>query len=387
MSRKSKAKPKFECPICKNGYTDEQIDGHIKQCKKRLTKQKQNRYLQFVQYFLGNEEGLKFYTNRSNKARTDLKYLTFLYGKEEAQYRYDRYANHKKIQGKIEYYIQKFGPIEGPIKYKQKNSKLSVGIDVLRKAGKTEEEIAEIKKTHGKKSGITYENMLRVHQDPQVALDKLMKFREGIKGRAFTIEWWMKEKGMSYEDARAKMLSIQRKDLDYYVNRLGEKLGKERYAEVYKKRVEALNPKNIIANHGLDHYNEIAKNQKSNSKAQIELAKYLYDKLEDKYKINFSAYPVSKSKSITLTESEMVGHSIRYIVPDIVIGNIVIEYDGDYWHNRPGVPEKDIIKTQILEKRGYKVLRILENQYKKNKQHRLEKTIKFILENYEDKID
>ena len=170
------------CPYCSQIIDNSERQIHLDKCKKFKKSRtiKSKRYLQFVQYFLGKEKGLEFFKNRNNKSRSDLKYLNFLYGKEEGQIRYDRNKYMLSIKGRIEYYIEKFGPIEGPIKYKEKNSKLSVGVDVLRKAGKTEEEIVEIKKTHGKKSGINYENMLRVHKDPQVALDKLITFRERL---------------------------------------------------------------------------------------------------------------------------------------------------------------------------------------------------------------
>lgn len=41
---------------------------------------------------------------------------------------------------------------------------------------------------------------------------------------------------------------------------------------------------------------------------------------------------------------------------------IVIECDGDYWHNLPGVPENDTQKTFCLNKAGYKVFRFWEHE-------------------------
>jgi len=52
--------------------------------------------------------------------------------------------------------------------------------------------------------------------------------------------------------------------------------------------------------------------------------------------------------------------------PDIVTGKTIIEYDGSYFHKDSY--EKDVLKTQIYNKKGYKVIRIRE-VYKK--QHTL----------------
>lgn len=41
---------------------------------------------------------------------------------------------------------------------------------------------------------------------------------------------------------------------------------------------------------------------------------------------------------------------------------LVIECDGDYWHNLPGVQENDRRKTLQLEAKGYKVLRFWEHE-------------------------
>lgn len=46
--------------------------------------------------------------------------------------------------------------------------------------------------------------------------------------------------------------------------------------------------------------------------------------------------------------------------------NVVIEADGDYWHNRPERKQKDIKKDQYLISRGYKVLRFKEQDIKNN---------------------
>ena len=53
----------------------------------------------------------------------------------------------------------------------------------------------------------------------------------------------------------------------------------------------------------------------------------------------------------------------RFIV-DIYVPSrmLVIECDGAYWHTRPGMPERDILKTNRLITLGYTVLRLPEAQ-------------------------
>lgn len=45
--------------------------------------------------------------------------------------------------------------------------------------------------------------------------------------------------------------------------------------------------------------------------------------------------------------------------------NIIIECDGDYWHNWPYGRKIDIIRTQELKEKGFKVLRLWESEINK----------------------
>ena len=50
--------------------------------------------------------------------------------------------------------------------------------------------------------------------------------------------------------------------------------------------------------------------------------------------------------------------SCDFLVPSM---SLIIECDGDYWHQLPQVRHKDVIKDAWLQDRGYRVLHILEN--------------------------
>ena len=56
----------------------------------------------------------------------------------------------------------------------------------------------------------------------------------------------------------------------------------------------------------------------------------------------------------------------KYIVDIFIAPNIVIECDGDYWHNRPGCQEKDKLRNANLIREGYRVLRFWEHEINEN---------------------
>lgn len=55
--------------------------------------------------------------------------------------------------------------------------------------------------------------------------------------------------------------------------------------------------------------------------------------------------------------------AIGWYVVDILIDNIVVEVQGDYWHNLPGAHAKDKRKNTYLTNKGYKVLYIWEHEW------------------------
>lgn len=64
------------------------------------------------------------------------------------------------------------------------------------------------------------------------------------------------------------------------------------------------------------------------------------------------------SRSIAYEQQVMVAGWLS----DFVSDNTVIEVDGDYWHNLPGVPERDALKDIDYRALGYDVIRIWEHE-------------------------
>lgn len=109
--------------------------------------------------------------------------------------------------------------------------------------------------------------------------------------------------------------------------------------------------------------------------------------------------PIRKRRKTTLTRPHRIGIRVverlglkwedekqfgRYnadiYLPDYKIS---CEIDGDYWHNLPGVPEKDRRRDKILfEKYGVVTLRFWESDIYEN-HHKMEKKIKKAIEDIE----
>lgn len=85
--------------------------------------------------------------------------------------------------------------------------------------------------------------------------------------------------------------------------------------------------------------------------------------------IEFAIRKVLENYRILYEPQKQIG---RYY-PDIVITNenIIIECDGDYWHNLPGKQELDAQRDEWLEKNGYKVIRIRESDIRRNPEEAL----------------
>jgi very-short-patch-repair endonuclease len=70
--------------------------------------------------------------------------------------------------------------------------------------------------------------------------------------------------------------------------------------------------------------------------------------------------------------------TIKYISADFAYHNKIIEFDGDYWHSRPGVSKRDKIKDNILISMGYEVLRVKEGDWISSPLTTLKKCLEFL---------
>lgn len=218
-------------------------------------------------------------------------------------------------------YIRKYGKDDGEKKWNNYQSNWKIGIEKRKKSG---------------------------------------KWKNGRSLNEFQLKYGLKEGYRKWRigyDKRNHTLSM-----NGFIERFGEISGKEKYFQ---------------------HITKMIKNCRSGA-PYSKISQELFDAI---YKL-LSTDKQNCVKYFTLNEEQQFiangTYGINVLYTDFKCGNIVIEFDGGYWHSFPAIKSKDINKTRYLESIGYKVLRISEQEYIKNKQETVEKCVNYINENYKN---
>ena len=185
------------------------------------------------------------------------------------------------------------------------------------------------------------------------------------------------------------------------VNKIKEK-GKTASIQLWKNQIYR---KKVIENAtGLKRTSSFKKTQKENANKQFEdpeQRKIRSEMMKKRWrdglikKVNESGierdfFNEIKKISPYYVEKTSLDLGGRTIIPDMIIGgNIVIEFNGDFWHGNPRIYdendmlsdgisakekwEQDKERTKILEDNGFRVHVIWEMDYKKNKQEVIKK--------------
>lgn len=330
---------------------------------------------------------------------------------EEVIQKFRRKVKLDQRKGTLERYIEKFGEDLGTKKYKEKNSRLSVSEKSLRLNGKSEEEIKKIRNTHSKKSAITKENLMRVHGNDQ-GEDLYKSWMEKSRERScWCIEFWI-DKGLTKEEAKLKISDIQRFDFEHFEEkgwsiedyhdfnlRKTFALSKEGYTERFGEiegplRFAIDKRKGTDIDHFISKFGEVEGRRKyldtlekrtalpasTNSKIQKDFCMKLYESLDEPYKSSFLGSPISeKGGWIGFPKNEF---GLRCSLPDILINNVIIEFDGDFWHSSAKVITRDNQKDILFHQLGYSVLRIKEGLYKKEPKLQVDLALAFIRQHF-----
>lgn len=365
----------------------------------------------------GPIDGMSRYRRYSGSQ--SLRMFIFKYGLVDGQIKYNNYIVKQKGKGTLLWYTQKYGLVDGQIKYKEKNAKLSVSVAALKLNGYNDTEIADIRTRQSKNSALTLENAIKKYGK----IDGEKKYQEWVANRMCVrcVDHWVIKRGLTRTQALEKVRKIQSFGEDYFIKKYGEENGKlkfqninekrayantrtyyiekfgeiaggKAYDELIRKRSAGVNYESLAIKYGSIKADEILKKRtsrfingvyaRSDSEIQKDFATRLYEALPVEFKQNFYGVPINYCKFIFFKKNEF---NIKCCVPDIIIDKLIVEFDGDYWHNLPQIIERDIAKSVLLNKLGYAIIKVKEFEYKNNKSGVIDNTINLIKKHYENK--
>lgn len=179
--------------------------------------------------------------------------------------------------------------------------------------------------------------------------------------------------------------------IEYFIEKYGEVEGSRKYLEINKQKYQCL--ENYIRKYGEE---EGKKRWASyGNRPYSRISQNLFDAIDN----TLSGDIMEKSKYFTKNgeayiKSEKYHRSFH---PDYLYENKIIEFNGDYWHCNPNMYKEDeevdfhgvtkIVKyvwmedaerKDIMEKMGYNVKVVWENDYVKNPEKILEECVEFL---------
>jgi len=207
------------------------------------------------------------------------------------------------------------------------------------------------------------------------------------------IKWekYLKNWKLGIEKRKQKGKWKNGRTLPEFQSKWGVEDGYKRWRASYDKRNHTLSLIGFIERFGSiegveKYYNHIEKmvsncRGKSNpySKISQELFNNITSKLVSKQKELVKYFTYNKEQSFFANGK----YGLNLIYVDFKCGNAIIEFDGSYWHSFPSIIEKDKRRDLFLISLGYKILRIPEEEYLKNKEKVIKKCIRFVNKYYE----
>jgi len=374
--------------------------------------EKINRLRNFIIHIYGEKEGKKRCGNLMRGS--SLKVLQFKFGKVDGLKRYNELREIDRFKNTLDGFISRYGVEEGTKRYHEKNKKLSVSVDNLRRNGFSEQEIVEIRKKHSKGSKTDLKSMIKKygenegkkrynekmlnHYNPwnyksvmeKDGLDekqaKELVSKRQIRDEQFFIKKYGKEDGIRrFLDSNKRKGYYSTKE--YYIEKYGKELGLIKYKESCFKKGYYSTKEYHIEKYGeelgLIKYKELIRKKVSyfpdfSSKIESEFNQSVFNLLTDEQKNKFYGSPITKPYYLNVDKEK---YNTVCVVPDIKIGNIIIEFDGDYWHSLPNIIERDELKNKIYRDYGFKLKRINELNYMNDKNKVLSEVINFINKN------
>lgn len=180
------------------------------------------------------------------------------------------------------------------------------------------------------------------------------------------VAYWIKH-GYTQEEAEQKVKERQKTfTLEKCIEKYGEVDGLKRFNERQEK--------------WLNNYKKL-----NYSKISQELFWEIYNHIKDQYKEIYFATLNPETKTLVNTDQNYEYlfrlHDKSFIKPDFYIKdlNLIIEFDGDYWHRETSNNTKRTINRDLLiNNMGTALLHIKEIDFKNNKYDTIQKCLNFI---------
>ena len=170
----------------------------------------------------------------------------------------------------------------------------------------------------------------------------------------FCKKYWI-ERGLSEEESILKVKESNTRNLDYFVKKYGEDFGTEKYNNMIKKRKISFKKENYIKRHGIEGWNKLLKSRRIDVEHFVE--KYGEDLGKEKYEqhVKNRLRQSLKSKPAIKIENFLkdLGYNVESEVMinkrmfDMVCNNFLIEINGDWWHMNPFLYEATSFNSNL----------------------------------------
>ena len=338
------------------------------------------------------------------------------------------YENDEKYKNQIKLIYEKFGKNDLIKSWIKRFIENNVNFDVL-----WVDRISRFKENNGKK-GMSLERNIYIYGEEvgkkiwndylikrKNTYDEVRKKRGGKFNNGRSLEQYIKK----YGEKEGNLLWIERNkkqsyrfSLEYFINNFKEN-GEKKYIE-YKLSMDKTSEKAFIKKYGkIDgkkRYNIYILKQKENSfsytldgfilkygdigkEKYYEWLKITCEAIKNRWKIGYSKmsqnlfWRIFDSLSENLKKETKFAElnneqefyvfwkDKKFILVDFKVKNIIIEFNGKFWHSTEKMIKQDSIRKEWLENKGYKVLFIDEIDWIKNENNIINKCLNFIKEN------
>jgi len=327
----------------------------------------------------GDVVGKAKFDAKNNACSQTEKNMILRYGKTVGVKKWNDYKKNLSVANSKEGYIKKYGEEKGLMLYNKQCARNSGNLTLERK-----------QELYGDEIGLEAYNTMNIKQSEKNTLKQFIATYGEDLGNKKYIE---KNKVISYKNSLQYYIAqygeeegIQRckniKDnssLDTFINRYGEEDGYNIYLQTNKLKIHNL--ENFINRHGkIKGIKQWKKYSKLVLRGYSMISEELFDALETP-----NAYYGENEVVISLNRDEYDILHQSTLQPDYAYDNKIIEFNGDFWHGNlevfpidymiPNIKMlasdkrlRDKKRIEILEKRGYKVKVVWENDFRKDRE-------------------